>query len=494
MTAATVLGIDLGTSSVKVVLADPSGTILSRANVPYPVHRPQPDRAETDPADWWQAVCDAIGRLRAEPGWVPPSGIGLAGQMHGVVLCTESATAVRPALLWADARATAELEVYRALPDPVRTSLGNPLSPGMAGPQLAWLHRHEPESIDAARWALQPKDWIRARLTGHVAAEPSDASATLLYNVLTRSWEDELVTALRLRHDLLAEILPYAGVQAGELLPAVADELGLPAGIPVAAGAADAAAAALGTGLTNIGSAQLTIGTGIQIVTPVLPPSEQSILTAPITHLYRAATPDGWYALAASLNGGQTLEWVCQVLGASWADLYAAADRTPQPDDPIFLPHLVGERTPYLDSSLRGAWVGLAAGHDRTALLYAALEGVAFAAADALDALPHQPAADESLRLAGGGTVTPAWRNLLADALGVSLDAVEAPEASARGAALLAAEAAGLLQPDQSAELAPAHRVAEPGPRRESLQERRRRFHRVLDSLRPRQPAGSGGH
>ena len=492
MTGATVLGIDLGTSSVKVVLADLGGTVLSRATVPYAVRRPEPDWAETDPAQWWQAVCHAVGRLRAEPDWVAPSGIGLSGQMHGVVLCTDSGAPVRPALLWSDARATAELETYRALPDLLRTALGNPLSPGMAGPQLAWLHRHEPASVEAARWALQPKDWLRARLTGRFAAEPSDASATLLYNVLTQTWDADLVAELRLRPDLLPDILPYAGVTAGELLLAAADELGLPAGIPVAAGAADTAAAALGTGLTQVGSTQLTVGTGIQIVTPVLPPTEQTVLAAPVTHLYRSASAHGWYAMAASLNGGQTLDWVRGVLGVDWDELYAATDRTPQPDDPTFLPHLVGERTPYLDSSLRGAWVGLAASHDSRALLYAALEGVAFAAADALDAMPQRPPSARGLRLAGGGTIAPGWRNLLADALDAGLDAVEAPDASARGAALLAAEAAGLVSPDDVAP-PPTQRVAEPGSRRDALQDRRRRFHTVLDSLRPRPPAGAGG-
>lgn len=482
----TVLGIDLGTSSVKVVLAGPDGAVRARASVAYPVERPHPGWAETDPEAWWRSVGEAVGRLRTDPGWSAPSAVGLSGQMHGVVLCTGSGAPVRPALLWCDNRATAEVERYRALPAPARRALGNPLSPGMAGPELAWLHTHEPEAVAAAAYALQPKDWLRARLTGRFAAEPSDASATLLFDVFAETWDDTLVGLLGLRRDLLAGLLPWAGSRAGELLPAAAKLLGLPAGIPVAAGAADTAAAALGSGLTRPGDVQLTIGTGLQIVTPVPPPTPDRVPADPVTHLYRAATPDGWYAMAASLTGGQTLDWARRILGVDWPELYAAAARTPQAGDPIFLPHLTGERTPYLDPGLRGAWTGLAAEHDRDALLYAVVEGVAFATAEALAALPGIPSAPRALRLAGGGTTAPPWRDLLADALDAALDAVQAPDASARGAALLAAQAAGLA-PSGAEPPTPTRRVAEPGPRRVVLTERRRRYHAALTSLRAAQ-------
>src|ERR1700712_4585793 len=352
--------------------------------------------------------------------------------MHGVVLCTADATPVRPAVLWADARAVTEVDLIRSLPQTVRARLANPLSPGMAGPELAWLHRHEPDVVAAARWALQPKDWVRARLTGEFAAEPSDASATLLYDVLAQSWHTEVVAALGIRRDLLPELLPFAGACAGTLRPDAAAELRLSQGIVVAAGAADTAAAALGSGVNAPGTVQLTIGTGVQILTMVPAPSPDSVRHEhePVTHLYRAATRNGWYAMAAGLTGGQTLDWVRRLLGAEWAELYAGADREPHPDDPIFLPHLVGERTPYLDPQLRGSWTGLDARHDRSTLLYTALEGVAFAVADALDALPGLPAAGRELRLAGGGTAAPGWRRLLADVLDARLHAGDIPGAS----------------------------------------------------------------
>lgn len=487
-TEATVLGIDVGTSSVKVILTNPTGKVLAQALADYPVNRLHPGWAGTDPQDWWRAVRTGVRQVLAACPAAMPSGIGLSGQMHGVVLCSVDGTPVRPAVLWADARAEAELDLIRSLPDAVRARLANPLSPGMAGPVLAWLHRHEPEVVSRARWALQPKDWIRARLTGEFAAEPSDASATLLYDAVDQRWHAEVVAAFGIRPQLLPDILPFAGVVAGHLQPTIATELALPPGIPVSAGAGDSAAAALGSGIIEPGTVQLTIGTGVQILTVAPAPTLESIRHRhnPVTHLYRSATRDGWYAMAAGLTGGQTLDWVRRLLRADWAELYATADRGPQQGDPIFLPHLVGERTPYLDTQLRGSWTGLNPRHDRTALLYTALEGVAFAVADGLDALPASPPGDRQLRLAGGGTTSPGWRALLADALNAHLHAVEIPGASARGAALLAAQAAALLTDTELLEVAKPHTalVASPGPGADALRTRRQLHHDTLHALR----------
>ncbi|MET0414976.1 MAG: FGGY family carbohydrate kinase [Actinoplanes sp.] len=492
----TLLGVDLGTSSVKVVLTDPSGRILDQTSEAYPVRRPYPGWAETDPQAWWDALVSAVARLDTAFGQI--AGVGLSGQMHGVVLCTADTTPVRPAVLWSDTRSEAELDLYQRLPAPVQARLGNPITAGMAGPHLAWLRRNEPDVLDRARWALQPKDWIRARLTGHVAAEPSDASGTLLYDVSTQDWNATVIDALEIRHSLLAPILPHSGVAAGTLTPTAAADLGLPAGLPVAAGAADTAAAALGTGLLVPGRTQLTIGTGVQIVRivtgPGTPdaassstaprPSASSHAEAPVTHLCRDSTPHGWYAMAASLTGGHTLDWVRHLLGATWTELYAAADRQPQTSDPIFVPHLVGERTPYLDSRLRGSWTGLAANHTRNDLLYAAVEGVAFATADAFDALPGSDTVD-GLLLAGGGTTAPPLRALLADVLRQPLDAADVPGASARGAGLLAAIATGLTAFDdvKAAGTPAATRVAAPTARSVVLVLRRTRYHHVLGQL-----------
>ncbi|MEJ7650640.1 MAG: FGGY family carbohydrate kinase [Nakamurella sp.] len=457
----TLLGIDLGTSSVKVVLTDEALRVLTSATHHYPVERPRPGWSETDPVLWWRATVAAVRQVCAE-AHPAPSAIGFSGQMHGVVLADRHGRPLRPAMLWSDTRAVDLLDVYRDLPGEVLRGLGNPLSPGMAGPLLGWLARHEPATLAAAHHALQPKDWLRVQLTGEFAAEPGDASATLLQHLGTGSWSPEVVAALDVPESLLPELLPSSTTVAGTLTSAAAAELGIPAGIPVAAGTADTAAAALGSGLTTPGIVQLTIGSGTQTITPVRPPRSTELPEHPVTHLYRGALQDSWYAMAATLNGGLALDWVRRTHQVSWEQLYAAAGDEPHQDDPLFLPYLGGERTPLLDPLLTGSWIGLTARHDTATLLRCALEGVAGAIADALDALPGTT--PDVVRLAGGGTVVPGWRQLLADVLGVGLDALDVAGASGVGAAATAAPAGGVCAESELLELLhPAlQRVAEP--------------------------------
>jgi xylulokinase len=463
------LGIDLGTSSVKVILMSTDGEVFAKAAEAYAITHPVSGWAETDPDHWWTAVCAATNAVLSARPELEVVGIGLSGQMHGVVTVDERGRPTRNAVLWADTRAQTQMAAYNQLPDVIRARLANPPSPGMAGPILGWLAEHESATVAATRWALQPKDWIRLRLVDDAATEPSDASATLLYSLAQDVWDDRVVASLGIDPAILPMILPTSGALAGTLTSLAAADLGLPVGLRVAAGAADAAAAALGSGLTGTGDVQLTIGTGIQLVTPldgpVLPKPGAKW---PVVHCYRAATDVGHYAMAASLNGGSTLAWVREILGASWAELYDAANYRPTAGEGlIFLPHLHGERTPHLDPTLRGGWLGLSSEHTRTDLLHAALLGVACAVREALDALVAiQPAAAVGpLRLAGGGTVSAPWRQLLADVLGRELAAVDVPSASARGAAFLGGRAAGVIADlDGSALKAALGAVVTPSP------------------------------
>jgi xylulokinase len=482
----SLLGIDLGTSSVKVLIADADGAVISQASAEYAVASPRPAWSESDPADWLAATVDAVRRTLADSG-AEPIAIGLSGQMHGVVPTDASGQPVRPAMLWSDSRATREVARYQQVPDEIRRRLGNPLTPGMAGPMLVWLAANEPEHYAAMRCALQPKDWLRAQLTGQFATEPSDASATLLYDLLGDDWDRELLDVLGLDASRLPVILPRSAEPAGELTTAAAELLGLRPGIPVAAGAADTAAAALGSGLVDPGTVQLTIGTGVQLVRP-LAKLPEPLPAAPVTHTYRAATDSGWYAMAALLNGGLVLAWVLQVLGATWQELYATAADPPGADNPFFLPHLHGERTPYLDTDMRGAWTDLGPRHSRRDLLRASLEGVAFGTREALGHLVT--AADDVpyLRLAGGGTTDPAWRQMLADILGYPLAAVDVSAASGLGATALAARAAKAA--DEAAILARRTPVTqltvEPRDEHSDMyQERYARFRAKVNSLRP---------
>ena len=443
------LGLDLGTSSVKALLMEENGDAVGEGSAPYEVRAPRPGWAESFPREWWEAFLRATGEaVRGRGAGV--TALGLSGQMHGVVLADEGGSPLRPAVLWADARSGAELAAYGGLDEELRRRLANPLAVGMAGPSLLWLRDNEPEVYAAARWALQPKDWLRARLTGEVAAEPSDASATLLYDLPADDWSHEVVDHLGLRAELLAPLVFSADV-AGELTEEAAQELGLPQGLPVAAGAADTAAAMLGVGLVRTGPAQLTIGTGGQIVTPRESPEVDPRLR---THLYRGALPGLWYSMAAIQNAGLALEWVRKILGVSWGEVYEEAFAAPPGSGCVtFLPYLSGERTPRFDPGARGAWTGLGLDHTRGHLLRAALEGVAFALREGLEALEEFGGNDAELRLAGGGASgagggsADPWKQLLADVLGRPLwllpDEISAV-ASARGAAFLAGLASGV--------------------------------------------------
>jgi xylulokinase len=485
----SLLGIDLGTSSVKAVVTDDTGAVLAQAIAYYPVQNPRPGWAEADPQEWFTATIAAV-RQAVQGSRTTPAAVGLSGQMHGVVATGRDGQPVRPAMLWADSRAVPQLATYRAFPDATRARLANPLSPGMAGPMLAWLAAEEQDTYARTRWALQPKDWLRLQLTGETAAEPSDASATLLYDLVADTWDKDVVDGLGLEPEMLPTLLPRSSSRAGNLTRHSADELLLPDGIPVVAGAADTAAAALGSGLTTPGTAQLTIGTGAQIVTP-LAALPADLPVTPTTHVYRAATDHGWYRMGAVLSAGLTLGWVREILGASWPELFATAAQAPADDDPYFLPHLNGERTPYLDPDLRGAWTGLSPRHDRQRLLRAALEGVAHAIGDAVDEVIATHPDIHELQLAGGGSTDPAWQQLLADVIGHPLRAVDVPAASGRGAAMLAARAAPEL-----GEPAPAveeNRQLHTTPRvdmQDHYLDRRQAFRAQVVALR-QQPAAS---
>jgi xylulokinase len=317
----------------------------------------------------------------------------------------------------------------------LKRQLANPISVGMAGPTLLWLRDHEPSVYRQIAWALQPKDWLRLRLTGEVATDPTDASATLLYDLSTDYWARDVVDELDLRLDCLAPIRESSEI-CGVVSASVAASWGIRANVPVVGGAADTAAAALSSGLLDPGAVQLSVGTGGQIVAPR---DRLTIDLTARTHLYRAAAPDRWYAMAATQNAGLALEWVRTILGASWDDFYREAFAAPPGADGLtFLPYISGERTPHFDSSARGAWVGLRLSHGRGYLLRAALEGVAFALRQAFDALLATGITADELRLAGGGTLEPLWRQLLADILERPLLASGTASASAKGAALLA--------------------------------------------------------
>lgn len=450
------LGIDLGTGSLKVAIVDTSGRELAAASVAYALETPHPGWAEISVQTWWRALCEAAARL-PEDLRREVQAIGFSGQMHGVVLIDADGAAVRPAMLWPDTRALALLDQW---PEPQP----NPVAPGMAGPLLRWIVQNEPQTASKTRWALQPKDWLRVALGGVVATDPSDACATALADP-AGVWDLALLERLELPHEWFAPLAPsYAA--GGVLSREAAQELGLRAGIVLAIGAADTPCAALGSGLASDGDALLTTGTGGQIV--VL--AEHAPQAVRGLHRYRAAS-DHWYRMAAMQNVGVALERVRGWLLYEWADAYrdafgdasGATVSAATAAGLTFLPYLTGERTPWLNPTARGGWLGLALDHTRGAMMRAAFEGVAFSLRAGLDAIRASGATVTALKLAGGGSVDARWRQLLADALDVELDAVDCPNAAPRGAAILGGLASGHWHASDLAALAPgATRVAVP--------------------------------
>jgi xylulokinase len=443
------LGLDIGTGSAKAVLLDDNGNTVAEAGAAYSVDAPHPGWGETPPSVWWEALTDSVNRLPSMARGAVKA-IGLSGQMHGVVLTDATGKPLRPAILWRDNRA---VDCVARYPAGAERRVGNPISAGMAGPVLLWLMHYERELFNKARWALQPKDWLRFKLTGEVSTEPSDASATLLADSDGR-WDDVLLAELGVRRDLLPEVAGSAEV-SGQLTSAAAHALGVARGIPIAGGAGDTAAAAFGSGLYRDGTAQLTTGSGAQIV--VMQGSRPAF--SPCLNAYRSASTGSlprWYVLAAMQNAGVALEWVRSTLGLSWAGAY---ERAFAPDvktsNAMFLPYLTGERTPWMDANAHGAWVGLSPTDDAGSLMRAAFLGVAFSLRAGLDALHEHGVKFERLRLAGGGSVHASWQRLLIDVLDIPLDAVTCPNASARGAALLGGVAAGCWTVDDLTAMSP---------------------------------------
>lgn len=427
MTQRAVIGIDLGTSQVKALVRGSDGTVLGRGRDGYRVRVPADGQAESDPEAWWRGLCAAVGEATA--GGIEVDAVAVTGQMHGVVLSHTDGEPVRDAIVWLDRRAAAEAETYPRSP-----ALGSVASAGMAGPILRWLASHEADAVDRARWVLQPKDWVRLRLTGEAATDPTDASGTLLFDVEAGRWAVPVIEALGLPAEKLPPVLEPAAL-AGRLLPGAAGELGLRPGIPVAVGASDTAAS-LHAADPRDNEALLTLGTGGQVIMRT-----QAAGLAPRLHLF-AAAGGGRYHLAATQNAGEVLQWATRVCGVSFEELYSLAARPWAPDTPLFLPYLTEER---FDTPAGATWAGITLRHSRDEVLRGVLEGVAFLLRERLEdlrAAGHEPG---TVLAGGGGVRDPGFRRLLADVLGLPLAVVrDSSWLSVTGAAMLGQEMLGM--------------------------------------------------
>jgi xylulokinase len=431
--ADVVLGADLGTSGLKLAALDPEGVVTAEAEVGYAVDVPRPGWAQTEVRTWCAALDEALERMAPALAGRRVRGLGFSGQMHGAVLVDDAGAALAPALLWPDQRATAELNAWRDLPTAARAALANPLVPGMTGPLVAWLTRHEPGLVARAAAVLLPKDAVRAAVVpaaDNRVTDRSDASATLLWDLPADRWSAAGVAAAGLRPEQLPAVRAGSEViGSGRLLQRE---------VPVVVGGADTPLALLAAGTAS--GVQVNLGTGVQLLRPGWAPAPAD---DPPVHGY-ADVVDGWYAMAALQNGGLAWSWVRDVLGMSWEELLLAAEGTPPgAGGVVFRPFLTGERGGVAAAGERGGWTGLHAGTTRADLARAAVEGVAFAVAAALDLL-EAPDDGAPVVLTGGGGRSGVVQQLLADALRRPVQHLQVRSASATGAAMLAARGVGL--------------------------------------------------
>jgi xylulokinase len=428
-----VLGLDVGTTAVKGIALGAGGEVLARATASYPLHTPRPGWTEQDPEDWWVAAEQVLGQLEAEVG--RPRGIGLSGQMHGLVALDAAERPVRPAILWNDQRTTeetAQIESALGLEEVIALTGNRPLT-GFTAPKLLWIRRHEPAHYDQIASVMLPKDYIRLRLCGEHATDVSDASGTLLFDVGARGWSTEMCRALE---------VPLEWLPAAAESPTVTGTTS--SGVPVAAGAGDQAAGALGVGVDHPGPASIVLGTSGVVFTALerFAPDPEGR-----THTFCHSVPGTWHAMGVMLSAAGSLEWLHQAVaaGEGFGELLAGAAGVPAgAEGLIFLPYLAGERTPHFDPLARGSLVGLTLRHDRAMIVRAVLEGVAFGLRDCLDVLRDTGVAVSHGLATGGGARSDLWLRIVASALGIPISRTRVDEGAAFGAALLGGVAGGV--------------------------------------------------
>ncbi|MEX1295280.1 MAG: xylulokinase [Candidatus Limnocylindrales bacterium] len=483
------LGIDLGTSGVKAVVIDEAAKVVGVGFREIPMEVPRPGRAEQDAEAWWSNTVMAVRQALHEAGRPPITGIGCDGHMHGGVLLDAAHRPLGRAITWADQR-TADLIPELEAEIGVETYLavaGTRPAAGFMGPTMAWLRRHDPERLDAAATFLLPKDFVRLRLTGTVGTDISDASGTALFDVGARTWSHELTERQGAPTSILPPLQESADV-AGGLSKSAAAVLGLAPGTPVATGCSDQCAQAAANGLVDRTSGSVAIGTGGQIVvvtTRPMPDPQGRI------HTFCHAVPDRWYQLGATLSAGLSLRWLRDRLRLTSSNPYAtmgtsASQVAPGAEGLIFLPYLVGERSPIMEPDATGAFIGLTYGHRRAHLTRAVMEGVACSLRATRDAVVDAGGRCDRWLAVGNGLSSPIWRSILADLFAEPLSFVAAPERPATGAALIGGIAAGVYAGyEEAAEAAtPQLHTTEPDPERVRLyEELYERFSRLSSLL-----------
>lgn len=441
------LGLDVGTGGSRALLVDEKGQVKCGVTAPHEEMRMErPLWAEQRPENWWEAAQQAIRGVLHQAGidGSQVRGVGLSGQMHGLVMLDREGNVIRPALIWCDQRSQPQVDFINRVvgKDNVIAYTANPVLTGFTLPKLLWVRDNDPASFERLYKFLLPKDYVRFKLTGEYCTDVSDASGTSMFDVVMRKWSRQMLQALGLDPAILPEVVESPEL-SGTVTEAAAQATGLRPGTPVVGGAGDQAASAVGNGIVKPGIVSCTLGTSGVVFAymerPHYDPEGR-------VHTFCHAVPGKWHVMGVTQGAGLSLQWFRNQLapGTTYDELTREAENSPCGAHGLFwLPYMMGERTPHLDPIARGGWIGVTAKHTRADLIRAILEGVAYSQRDCLELIEGLDVPVEAVRASGGGGQSRFWRQILADVLGKRVVALRTQEGSAYGAALLALAGTG---------------------------------------------------
>ena len=445
------LGVDIGTGGSRALLVDAEGHVAAGVTAAHEdIQMAHPLWAEQRPENWWDAAVEAIQGVLAKAAVRGEDvvGVGLSGQMHGLVLLDSDNRVIRPALIWCDQRCQQQVDWINSAAgaEMVLEQTANPVLTGFTAPKLIWVRDHDPSSYERTRQVLLPKDYIRFCLTGEFAGDVSDASGTALFDVVHRRWAEPLIEKLGIDRSVLPRVVESTEV-TGAISKEAAGKTGLAAGTPVVGGAGDQAASAVGNGIVDSGLVSCTIGTSGVVFSHL---DEVGYDPRGRVHTFCHAVPGKWHVMGVTQGAGLSLQWFRNQLGSDavreagekgvdpYDLLMEEAATAPAASEGLFwLPYLMGERTPHLDAQARGGWVGLTAKHTRAHLIRSVIEGVSYSLKDCLEIVESLGADVKVVRASGGGARSPFWRSVLAGVFDRPIATLETQEGSAYGAALL---------------------------------------------------------
>ena len=445
-----VMGLDIGTSGVKALILSKTGEVISTANESYPLATPNSGWAEQNPNDWWQSVIKVIDKV-VKKGNIEAdkiAGLSLSGQMHSSVFLDDNMEVIRPAILWSDTRTAKQckeiIEKTGGL-DNLINKVSNPALEGFTAPKILWLKENEPKNYQKINFVLMPKDYIRYKLTGEINTEVSDAAGTLLFDVKKQEWSKEIIEKLDLDYNILPPVLNSIDI-AGQINKSTAEMTSLSLGTPVAAGGADNACGAVGSGIIKEGRVMVSIGSsGVVLAQSSQPKADQKGRI----HLFNHAKPDSWYMMGVMLSAGMSFNWLKEKLFQDKLDYdnlnQKAANVEVGSEGLIFLPYLYGERTPHADANARGVFFGISGRHQQKHFIRAVMEGVTFGLKDSLRLIEKQNVDIKEIRAIGGGAKSEVWQQIMADILGYPINLLNVEEGPAYGAALIAGVGVGLF-------------------------------------------------